>query len=275
MRLRHTFTAIYVGIVGLSAPVSVRLLGQVVGDTVTRGQGPPAAVHEGQYVQSDIVKGQGIYRAQCSTCHGTTGDAVGNVDLRRGRFRNAQSDEDLRRLISTGIPGTAMPAFQFEPAELTAIIAFIRSGFEVDGLAVKIGDASRGQAIFNGKGACSTCHRVNGVGRRTAPDLSDIGAARPAGSIYGALIDPAAYLMPINRPVRAVTRDGKVITGHRLNEDTYSVQLLDDNERLVSFMKSDLREYEVLSAPRMPSYKATLTTDEIADVMAYLLSLKG
>lgn len=261
MRLRHIFLAVCLGTLVHLSPVSVRLIGQTV--------------HEGQYAQDDIIKGQGIYRGQCSTCHGTTGDAVGNVDLRRGRFRNARSDEDLNRLISTGIPGTAMPAFKFEPAETAAIVAFIRSGFEVDGLAVKIGDVSRGQAIFGGKGACATCHRVNGVGPRTAPDLSDIGASRTAGSIYGALLEPGANLMPINRPVRAVTRDGTVIVGRRLNEDTYTVQLFDDKDRLVSLTKSDLRGYEILTTPRMPSYESRLTPGEIADVMAYLLSLKG
>jgi putative heme-binding domain-containing protein len=237
------------------------------------GQGQ--AVHEGQYAQSDIIRGQGVYRAQCATCHGTTGDAVGTVDLRRGRFRNAKSDEDLARLIGAGIPGTAMPSFKFEPAEFTAIVAFIRAGFDVNGTAVKLGDAGRGQALFAGKGACATCHRVNGKGPRLAPDLSDVGASRPSSSIQGVLLDPGAYLLPINRPVRAVTRDGKVFTGRRLNEDTYSVQMLDDKEQLVSLMKSDLKEYEILKTPKMPSYRNKLTTDEIADLVAYLASLKG
>ncbi len=237
------------------------------------GQGQ--AVHEGQYAQTDIIRGQAVYRAQCATCHGTTGDAVGTVDLRRGRFRNAKSDEDLARLIGTGIPGTAMPPFKLEPAELTAIVAFIRAGFDVNATAVKLGDASRGQALFAGKGACATCHRVNGKGPRLAPDLSDVGASRPASSIQGVLLDPEAYLLPINRSIRAVTRDGKVFTGRRLNEDTYSVQMLDDQERLVSLTKSDLQEYEIFKTPKMPSYRGALTTDEIADLVAYLVSLKG
>ena len=88
-----------------------------------------------------------------------------------------------------------------------------------------------------------------------APDLSDIGATRSAGSLLRSLTDPASQMMPINRPVRAVTRDGKVINGRRLNEDTYTVQLLDDQERLVSLVKADLREYTILTASPMPSYR--------------------
>jgi len=82
-------------------------------------------------------------------------------------------------------------------------------------------------------------------------------------------------MIPINRPVRAVTRDGKVINGRRLNEDTYSVQLTDEEGRLYSLMKSDLREYNVLTKSTMPSYDKELTKDELADVVSYLLSLKG
>jgi hypothetical protein len=82
-------------------------------------------------------------------------------------------------------------------------------------------------------------------------------------------------MMPINRPVRAITRDGKVINGRRLNEDTYTVQMIDEQEKLVSFVKSDLREFTILTASPMPSYQSTFTPDELADIVAYLLSLKG
>jgi mono/diheme cytochrome c family protein len=75
--------------------------------------------------------------------------------------------------------------------------------------------------------------------------------------------------------VRAVTRDGKVINGRRLNEDTYTVQLIDEQEKLLSLTKADHREYTILTVSPMPSYKDRLTQDEVADVVAYLLSLKG
>ena len=82
-------------------------------------------------------------------------------------------------------------------------------------------------------------------------------------------------MMPINRPVRAVTKDGKVVNGRRLNEDTYTVQLIDEQEKLVSLTKADLREYTILTTSPMPSYKDRLSENELADVVAYLLSLKG
>ena len=82
-------------------------------------------------------------------------------------------------------------------------------------------------------------------------------------------------MLPLNRPLRAVTRGGEVITGRRLNEDTYTVQIFDERERLVSLDKADLRELTVLAASPMPSYAETLNEAELADLLAYLVTLKG
>ena len=234
-----------------------------------------AAAHPGEYAPADIAYGSRLYDAQCTTCHGANGDGVGGVDLKSGRFRNAVTDQDLVRVITTGIQGTGMQAFKFDASEIAGIIAYLRNMNTFDRGSVKPGDVGRGRAVVDGKGGCARCHRVGAQGSRVAPDLSDIGAARSAGSLLRSLTDPSSQMMPINRPVRAVTRDGKVVNGRRLNEDTYTVQLLDDQEKLVSLVKSDLREYTILTASPMPSYRNTLTADELADVVAYLLSLKG
>jgi len=233
-------------------------------------------LHPGDYPQADIEYGSRIYAAQCSTCHLPTGDGISGVSLRSGKFRNPVSrDQDLARIITSGIPQTAMPPFKFDAAEVSGIIAYLRNMNTFDPASVKPGDARRGQTLFDGKGRCATCHRVNGNGPRSAPDLSEVGAVRSAGSLQRSLVDPSSQMMPINRPIRAVTKDGKVITGRRLNEDTYTVQLIDDQEHLVSLTKTDLREYSILKASPMPSFKDTLSADELADVVAYLLSLKG
>jgi hypothetical protein len=108
-----------------------------------------------------------------------------------------------------------------------------------------------------------------------APDLGDVGAVRTADLLHRKLVDPADNLLPVNRSVRAVTKDGKTINGRRLNEDTYSVQLVDEQEHLVSLTKSDLREFTVLKTTPMPSYKDKFNAQEQADIEAYLLSLKG
>jgi cytochrome c oxidase cbb3-type subunit III len=234
-----------------------------------------AQVQDHQYSAADIQAGSRLYATQCQQCHGQMGDQISGINLRRGQFRRVASDDDIRRIITTGITDVGMPPFKFQPAELDAIIAFIRAGFDPEGTAVRIGDALRGRVVYESKGQCATCHRVNGVGSRIAPDLSDIGSARQAAALHRSLIEPTKGMWPINRPVRIVTRDGRTISGRRLNEDTFTIQLIDANERLVSIDKSEIKQYEKAAASTMPSVAGKLSGDEIADLIAYLLSLKG
>lgn len=229
----------------------------------------------GQYSRADVEAGQRLYGPQCQVCHGVNGDGVPGIDLKLGRFRRASSDQDLARTITSGVPGTGMPAFVLRPEELTSIVAFIRAGFDPASASVRVGDAARGRALFAGKAECASCHRVNGAGPRLAPDLSDIGAIRTLAALQRALLTPTEALLPIHRPVRVVLKNGRTLRGRRLNEDTYSVQLIDEQEKLHSLAKADVRELVVETRSAMPSYADRLTQDELADVIAYLVSLKG
>jgi putative heme-binding domain-containing protein len=228
--------------------------------------------HPGQYTQEDIGRGNLLYNAQCFACHGRDGDQISGVDLRRGLFRRAQSDEDLAQTITRGTPG-GMPPFKLDPAELTGIVAYIRAGFDASA-SVRVGSSARGQVLFEGKGECASCHRVAGKGPRSAPDLSDIGIARAPAVLERSIRDPSAALQPINRPVRIVMRDGKTIRGRRLNEDTHTVQIVDEREGLLSISKKDVKSFDVAKESAMPSYAGKLTDEEIADVVAYLLTLR-
>src|SRR5262245_23134984 len=103
------------------------------------------------YAPADIAYGAKLYDAQCTTCHGANGDGVGGVDLKSGKFRNAVTDQDLRRVVLTGIQGTGMLAFAFDAAELDGIVAFLRNMNTFERGSVKPGDAARGRAIVDGK----------------------------------------------------------------------------------------------------------------------------
>lgn len=240
--------------------------------TAVRAQGQDRAP---EYFQTDIQYGAQIFATQCTACHGTSGDQIPGVNFRAGQFKRVVSDNDLRATITNGVPGTAMQPFSFGASELTGIVSYLRNMSSFDARGLKVGDAASGQALFAGAGNCASCHAVNGKGPRVAPDLGDIGTLRTAELLHRTLIDPAASMLPANRPVRAVTKDGKVINGRRLNEDTYTVQLIDEQERLVSLTKTDLRDFTVLKTTPMPSYKDKFNPQELADLEAYLLSLKG
>jgi putative heme-binding domain-containing protein len=231
--------------------------------------------HSGQYPPADIATGSRIYAANCAQCHGATGTGVGGIDLPRGRLPRASTDDALAALVASGIQGTGMPPFRFTADEMRGLIAYVRGGLGADPNAplVKLGNAARGRAIFEGEGRCSTCHRVGRVGGRSGPELTDIGAARTPAAIMRSLLDPSGGMRPINRPVRAVTREGAVITGRRLNEDTYTVQVVTAEGRLVSLVKADLREWSVSRLSPMPSYRDTLRAEDLADLLAYLVSL--
>jgi putative heme-binding domain-containing protein len=231
--------------------------------------------HAGHYSQADVDRGSRLYAAQCQFCHGPNGDSVQNVDLRSGRFRHASTEDDLSRVITAGIPGTAMPPHRLDVTELAGILAYLGSIRGVPAATPAAGDPLRGRRLFETTGGCAGCHRVRGQGSPSGPDLTAIGVIRSAEAINTALLDPAASMLPINRPVRAVTRDGKIVTGRRLNEDTYSVQLIGADERLVSLLKTDLREFAVLKTSAMPSYEDKLSPSERADVVAYLVTLRG
>ena len=231
------------------------------------------ADHGAQYSQAEIAAGYRVYSSQCVQCHGGLGDGISGVDLRRGVFRRATSDEELGRVITNGVPGAGMPPFKLEPAELAGVVAFIRAGFDQTA-SVRVGDPARGRVLFEGKGDCGSCHRVRGRGALTAPDLSGVGLVRTVAALQRSLLEPTTAMVPANRPLRIVTKRGDTLDGRRLNEDTYTVQLIDAGGRLRSLAKSDIRTLTYGTASPMPSYASRVTPDEIADLVGYLASLR-
>ena len=132
-----------------------------------------------------------------------------------------------------------------------------------------------GAALVAGKGMCLTCHRVQGKGSRLGPDLTDIGTLRMAEQLMTSLLDPDADILPENRFYRVGARDGAATSGRLLNLDSFQILMLDEKEQLRSFQKSELREHGFIKTSKMPSYRERLSRQELADVIAYLSTLKG
>ena len=85
--------------------------------------------------------------------------------------------------------------------------------------------------------------------------------------------DPNAVVAPTNRYVVLKMKDGKTITGKLLSVDTFAYQIFDSTEKLANISKDTVREATMASP--MPSYKDKLSTQELSDVISYLMSLKG
>jgi putative heme-binding domain-containing protein len=228
------------------------------------------------YSPAEIAEGGKLFQSSCARCHGADGDAVAGVNFARGQFRRATTDDEIATIIRMGIPGTGMPPGNFSEFDAGRIVAYLRSMTATPPAGAGVpGDAIRGKAVVEGKGQCLSCHRVDGAGSQLGPDLNSVGPLRRTAELQRSLVEPDAEIVDDNRFARVVTRDGETITGRLLNQDSFSIQLFDPKERLLSFTKSDLREYAILKSSAMPSYRQTLNTEELADVVSYLRSLKG
>ena len=236
---------------------------------------------EHSYSPADIQAGADLYRANCLGCHGDEGAAVPGTDLSTGRFRHASSDEDLIRVIRNGIPDTPMaPHRHLSVGQARTLVAFLRSLSSGGGLAaeeeteVAVGNPARGRELFFGGAQCSTCHGVDGGGSLLSPDLAGIGARRSPASLQRAMLRPNAEIRPEHRFYRVVPADGREVLGLLMNQDTHSVQMLNAEEGLVSYLKADLREHGFIDSP-MPTYQDLLNEAQVADLVAYMLSLNG
>jgi putative heme-binding domain-containing protein len=254
----------------------------------------PHAQHS--YTPEQIQAGKTLYDANCGRCHNNDGAGVTGIELFR-EIRRASSDDDIAKLIQNGIPGTSMPPHAFSTDQALSVVAFMRSmvgakpgalpaSTAPDGPAAALGppgDAARGKAVFAGKGGCASCHRAEGAGGTSGPDLSNAGAARGFGpfklppdpaALTRSILDPDADIVAGFQMYHATPKNGPAVRGTLLNQDTFSVQLLDESKNLRGFLKSDLKEFGFLPSP-MPSYRGRLSPQEVSDVVSYLLTLKG
>jgi cytochrome c oxidase cbb3-type subunit III len=244
--------------------------------------GDPKAAKAGEYE----------FRINCALCHGLGARGGGRgPDLTRAHKRHAHSDADMFQIISTGIPGTAMPAngtnaqgVGMTDEEIWELIAYIRS---VEGKAPlhPIGNAQHGKELFYGNANCSLCHMTNGKGGRLGPELTAVGGARtveaikdsvrnPSRRLAWGLTEPSKEFAQEYETITVVTADGKEIKGVALNEDHFSVQMMDTDEHIYLLDKDKLRSFKKSRDSMMPKYDASVLSDkDLDDIVAYLISI--
>jgi putative heme-binding domain-containing protein len=236
--------------------------------------------------------GEYEFRINCAVCHGLGARGGGRgPDLTRAVKKHAHSDAEMFQIISTGIPGTAMPAngtngqgVGMTEEEIWQIITYIRSQ-EVKAPAKPLGNAAHGKDLFYGDANCSLCHMVAGQGGRLGPELTGVAGSRTREAIIDSVRNPSRKLawglteatkeFPQEyESVTAVTEDRKEIKGVTLNEDSFSVEIMDANERIHLLDKDKLRSFQKSRQSAMPKYDADVLSDkDLEDIVAYLISV--
>jgi cytochrome c oxidase cbb3-type subunit III len=235
---------------------------------------------------ADVESGGRLYATYCSRCHGFDGTGGMGPPLARPRLRHASDEAGIIGILVDGIPGTAMmAAWSLSEHEIAQVAAFVRTlGRRPE---EKLpGDPARGRIVY-GRLGCSSCHILDGVGAGVGPDLSDVGALRGAAFLRESLLHPGAalpqravpyepYAYPAYLLVRAQPPAGPEVTGVLLNEDSFTVQLRDQQGRLHSLRKAELRLLVRESGTSlMPSYRGMLEEEALDDLVSYLMTRGG
>jgi len=218
--------------------------------------------------------GRAAFQRICGVCHSV------NVATSQ-RMTRAEWSGVVNDMVSRGAQGTS--------GELESIVNYLSTNFG-NGNVSPTGDGQRsepgeqlsplsGLAIAAAKkliqtNACLSCHRIGEVGSYLGPDLNDVGSRLSADQIFHALASPNDVVQPDNRTVQLITHDGQRATGRILNQDGFSVQLIDSSGQLKSFEKATLRQFVIVTTDPMPSYATKLNREDMRTIVRYLVSLR-
>jgi cytochrome c oxidase cbb3-type subunit 3 len=223
----------------------------------------------------DLAQGQRIFQSQCAHCHGPRGEGGRGANLARPRLRHAAGDQALFKIIDEGIEGTEMPRAGMTIPETWRVVAYVKSLGRVSQPPAINGSPGRGEQVYAANG-CAGCHTIQGRGGALGPDLTDVGARRSPWHLRASVIEPEAEVADGFLQVRVTPRSGPRVTGVRVNEDTFSIQLRDLAGDLHSYWKADLTDLQKdRGKSPMPGYGGKLSSSELDDLVAYLASLEG
>ena len=225
--------------------------------------------------------GKSLFNNSCVRCHGVDASGLTGPSLKRAKLRHAPDLESFISVVMNGIPGTGMPGnWTLTESDCHALFAYI--GFlRTQGAEPPKGDTAAGRIVYNNS-ICATCHVMNGQGNSIGPELTEIGGSRNAAYLRQAMTDPGAtlpesvdpdngYGFSLYLPVDIITAEGKKISGIRINEDTYTIQLKDPAGTYYSFQKDQLASLEKrYGQSLMPSFRSKLSVKDLDDLVAFL-----
>ena len=260
-------------------------LGSLAQNALPAWQGQQGRPGAQSAIVADADKGRDLFQANCSGCHGIDAGGGDGPDIQQAPA--SLGDANVANIIRKGVPGTPMVGFfSIGDAGAADIVAYIRKlGSTITSETTK-GDPKKGEEIYKSSG-CPACHMIAGQGGEIGPELTSIGAKRGPTNLHQRLIDPGVNLpkegnvgdrgkWTLYLLYRAVTNDGRIVEGIRMGEDSFSIVLKDVNGNFHALYKPNLRSLEKEpSKSLMPSFKDTLSSAQMDDLVAYLVSLKG
>lgn len=152
--------------------------------------------------------------------------------------------------------------------------------WQMDDLMASLEQTESGRNFAKGKAAyeaaqCAKCHRFNGDGGATGPDITGVGARFNAQYLAESLIVPSKVVSDQYMTTTIITADGDVYTGRIITEDATKVNIRTNPfaEGLTEVAKKDIETRQLSPLSEMPQGLInTLTKDEILDLIAYLRS---
>lgn len=133
------------------------------------------------------------------------------------------------------------------------------------------GNAELGKMVF--RGACATCHQLEGVGNEVGADLKGI-RQRGMASVLLNILDPNREVKPEFMVYALQTKDGRVLAGMIGAETTNDVTIRQIDGTSVDVRRADIKSLKSLGMSFMPEgLEFTLDVPKMADLLAYLDSI--
>jgi putative heme-binding domain-containing protein len=220
-----------------------------------------------------VRAGQGLFRERCAECHGADAKGVQGHDLTR-LWASGATDDRVFQTIRSGVPNTIMPSSSAPDAELSALVAYLRSLNDAAPAEATNGNADNGERIF--WSACGSCHAIGPRGGHLGPDLSRIGQNQSRDALKQAIREPKASVAGGYQPVTLVTREGQRVRGAKKSEDAFSIQIMDTHEQLQGYLKASLREVIRDTSSLMPPFGPDRLNDrDLDDLLQFLNTLRA
>jgi cytochrome c oxidase cbb3-type subunit 3 len=229
-----------------------------------------------QQAAASVSAGKRQFQQTCGFCHGPDGRGASGPDLIRSSLVSHDENGNLiGPVVRNGRPEKGMPSFQLSEAEIRNIANFLHaesknaasvarripSEYPLEKLLV--GNAKAGEAYFNGKGNCVSCHNPSG-------DLAHIASKYKPFDLQTRIAFPSG----VKPTVTVIDKDGKRISGEQVYADEFLVSLRDKEGRIRTW-KRNLAKVEIVDP--LAAHEKLLrqyTDDNIHDLFAYLETLK-